>query len=94
MPTFRQMLSLFFSAFVISAALTVAIVSLWKGLPVLSHGIPTCGVLIQNNLLHTLFYNSCGCATVLIVLNILSIVALQRFFPLFLLQIRALRAKP
>jgi hypothetical protein len=60
-----------------SSALAAAIVLPWKGIPILQHGIPMCGVLAQAQLWDQILYTSCGCALVEIILFPLSLVALK-----------------
>ncbi|HEY9687688.1 MAG TPA: hypothetical protein V6C52_12000 [Coleofasciculaceae cyanobacterium] len=62
---------------VFSSALATAIVLPWKGIPILQHGIPMCGILAQEQMWDRILYTSCGCALVEIVLFPLSLAALK-----------------
>lgn len=77
----------FLSALVFAASLATLLVLLTpKGLRILQHGIPMCGLLAQNNMLDRLLYTSCGCALVEIILIPLALLGLRYFTPHLLRQ--------
>lgn len=84
------------TSFLWAAALSLVITLLWKGIPILRHGVPMCDLLIKANRPDLILRSSCGCALVEIIafpIGLLGVIILSpRLFRLFV-SVRAFRQR-
>lgn len=81
---------LFGMIFGVAVAASVIITVLWRGVPILAHGVIQCRVLYQNHMLEQFLYSTCGCAFVLAIAFFGSVLALYIWLPIVVHQIRGL----